>query len=83
MQATATTPASPTRSPKVRIAIPSKAIRKTFALPQSQAETLTQYAEFLSAYHASRVSEETILESLLSRLSRDKAFRAWQTQRQA
>ena len=83
MQAPATSPASPTRSPKVRIALPSKPVRKTFALPESHAETLTQYAQFLTAYHSSKVTEDSILESLLSRLCRDKAFRAWQTQRQA
>jgi hypothetical protein len=83
MQASVPQPASPTRSPKVRIALPSKAIRKTFALQQSHAETLTLYAQFLSAYHSSKVTEDSILESLLSRLSHDKAFRAWQTQRQA
>ena len=71
------------RRPRVTIQLPVKAVRRTFTLPEDLSSTLAEYSQFLSAYHADKVSEDSVVESLLNRLPRDKAFKAWRAERQA
>lgn len=71
------------RRPKVTIQLPTKSVRKSFSLPEDLCSVLSEYTQFLSAYHAGKISEDSVLQSLLTRLSRDKAFKAWRAQRQA
>ena len=67
--------------PRIAVELPVTLHKKTFALKETSLRLLATYAEFLSEHHGQRVEEERIIDSLIQRLSGDRAFGIWQRKR--
>lgn len=65
------------QKPVLKIEFPEAAPNCSFHLDKASLEALEQYSGFLSKHHNSVVSESRVIESLISRLSKDKLFRKW------
>lgn len=67
--------------PRIAVELPVTLQKKTFALKETSLRILATYAEFLSEHHGQKVEEERIIDSLIQRLSGDRAFGIWQRKR--
>lgn len=65
------------QKPALKIEFPDTAPNCSFYLDKSSREALAQYSGFLSEHHNSTVSESRVIESLISKISKDKLFKKW------
>lgn len=69
------------QKPALQIELPEDTTKCSFQLKKSVAEELRQYAEFLSDHHRAKVPEESVLETLLSKLAKDNLFKLWKKEK--
>lgn len=60
---------------KLKIDLPEEKIKTAFKLKPSSQKILKEYAIYLSDFHNKKVSEDTILDSMLEKLAKDKDFK--------
>jgi hypothetical protein len=52
-------------------------VRKFFNLKEASSSLLQEYSSFLSEHHKCKVHEDLVIESLITKLRKDKSFKAW------
>lgn len=60
---------------KLKIELPEEKVKTVFKLKKSSQEILNNYALYLSDLHKIKVSEDIVIDSVLDKLSKDKDFK--------
>ena len=56
-------------------------VKKRFAIKSSAAELLSSYTRFVSEFYGKPVKEDSIVEGLIAKLAKDKAWMKWQQEK--
>lgn len=63
--------------PRLSVPVPDSQVRKTFLLKRQLSSLLSEYTSFLSEHHSRRIDESLVVETLITKLAKDRHFKVW------